>query len=186
MEDIGDLVNPKRLRTMQIIAGAILMGLLAFVAVSLYVILIANDGKAMVAVQGLALQSVMAVFMFVACFALAQVVPNVQTRTALKRVADGTWKMPAGGDRQESTSVPAQLMVVRQTGMIVGLALVEAPGFMGCLAYVLEGQEWVLAVPGLVALWMLATFPTRQRVQSWVERQVAALEEMRRQAPTQG
>jgi hypothetical protein len=63
--------------------------------------------------------------------------------------------------------------------MIVGLALLEGTAFLGILAYLIEAQPLALGVTGIAILCMLLKFPTRSRVQAWLERQTEQLTELR-------
>ena len=67
--------------------------------------------------------------------------------------------------------------------MIVGLALLEGSAFMALLAYLLEGQTWVLGLAAGVLALMAVRFPTRASVLAWLERQADALAALRDSPP---
>jgi hypothetical protein len=59
-----------------------------------------------------------------------------------------------------------------QARTIIGASMLEGPGFLGVIGYMLEHNVVGLAVGGLVALLMLAMyFPSEDRVMRHVERQ---------------
>jgi hypothetical protein len=55
--------------------------------------------------------------------------------------------------------------------MIVGLALLEGMAFFNIIACIIEHNWWSLAIAGCLALWMLMVFPSRNRVEQWIETQ---------------
>src|SRR5262249_19506510 len=128
---------------------------------------------------GLPIQTVMAAGMFAVFVPLSFLVPTIQTGAALRRIAAGTWRPPPDVDPKSYETVAAKLLTVRQTTMLVGLALLEGAAFMACTAYLLEGQTLVLAVVALVVLFMLLQFPTEGRVRAWIERQADQLAQLR-------
>lgn len=58
------------------------------------------------------------------------------------------------------------------TRLIIGLGLLEGAVFLNLIAYLLEQNWWSLAVAGGLLFWMLAMFPTRTRVEQWIESQL--------------
>jgi hypothetical protein len=126
--------------------------------------------------------SFLAVGMFCMCAPLAFIIPNIQTRSALRHILNGTWKLPPGADPALFATAGSKLMMLRQTTMIVGLALLEGPAFMACISYLLEAQVFVLGLVGAAVILMLGKFPTEARIRAWLERQAAVLSDMRQEA----
>jgi len=54
---------------------------------------------------------------------------------------------------------------------IIGPALLEGAAFFNIVALIIEHNWWSLAIAGGLVFWMLAMFPTRTRVDHWVETQ---------------
>jgi hypothetical protein len=54
---------------------------------------------------------------------------------------------------------------------IVGRAMLEGAGFFNTIAFIVDQNWWSLAIVGLLVFWMLMTFPTRTRVEQWIETQ---------------
>jgi hypothetical protein len=80
--------------------------------------------------------------------------------------------IPAQIARQQAgTADESQLYGVYVTKTIVGLALLEGAAFFNLVALIVEHNWWSLAIAGGLVFWMLAMFPTRTRVDHWVETQ---------------
>jgi MFS family permease len=168
---------------MQIIAIALLLGLAIFLGIVLYLVLVQNQGHGNAPPRDVPINSLMAVVMLIVTAPLAFIIPRLLTRLALRRIAAGTWRISEGvpptvyardGDK-------FKLMIVRQTTLIVGLALLEGSAFFGCTAYLLEAQPLALGVVGVAVVLMLCKFPTYVRVRAWLDRQADALSELRQQ-----
>jgi hypothetical protein len=174
--DPAEFLSESRLRVMRLIAGALVAGVVVFLAIAAYVVRVQNHG------QGLAPPPVQPVITYTAAatFAisapLALIIPRLQTRTALRAILAGTWAS-AGTFRTGGS----KLWALAQTTMIVGLALLEGPALLACMAYLLEGNPLALGVGGAAIVLMLCKFPTEQRVGAWLERHAEALEELRQQ-----
>jgi hypothetical protein len=100
----------------------------------------------------------------------------------LRQSATGAWKLPLQTIAADFRTDASKLLAVRQTSMIVGLALLEGAAFFACIAYLLEGQLWVLAIILTAMVLMMVSFPTEGRVQSWLAWQADQLDELRRRA----
>ena len=144
--DPTECPTPARLRTMQIIAGSLLVGVTAFLGIVLYIVLVQNHGHGAAPPPDVPMISWMAVAMLSITAPLAFIIPRILTRSALRRIVAGTWQMPGGVPPAVYATEGDKLMAVRQTTLIVGLALLEGPAFFGCLAYLLEGQPLALGV----------------------------------------
>ncbi len=178
MNESDSLVPRSRLLTMQIIAAALLLGVLIFLGIVLYLVFGQGQGQAM-GDGDLPVVSLIAVLLLMTNAPLSYVVPRLQAQAALKQIAAGTWKAPPGADAADFGSDAGKLLAVRQTSMIIGLALLEGVAFLGCIAFMLEGQVFALAVVGVAYLLMLTQFPTEGRISAWIERQLAVLAETR-------
>jgi hypothetical protein len=179
MSNPNDILPAKRLRVMQIVAGTLLMGVLVFLGIVLYVVLVQNKGGGKA--PDLAVVSIVALVFFAIQAPLAFLVPQFLTRSALRQIASGSWKVPLGAKAADFPSDASKLLAVEQTSMIIGLALLNGAAYLACIAYLVEAQAWVLAIAlGAVSL-MLVKFPTAGRVQSLLAEQVDQLDQLRRQ-----
>ena len=168
-----DLVPPGRLRTMQIINGALVMGLLIFVGLVVYLVHVQNAGRPLGQAPGPPIFSILALGMLTVASVVSAVYPSVVVRQGVRGIARGRFQPPPGdADR---------LLGLRQTTCIVRLALLEGPAFFCCIAYLLEGQIYVLAAIGVALLLMLSRFPTEPGMRAWLRYHLAAVERERRQ-----
>ena len=139
-----------RLLVMQIIAAALPMGVVTFAVVA---VIVTGFFREPPTGQFLSLFGIgFAGLMFVAHL----IIPRQIADAALKSI---------------SSSDPEAYYGVYQSQMLVGLALLEGAAFLNLVALIVERNWWSLAVAGGLVLWMLALFPTRTRVDQWVETQ---------------
>jgi hypothetical protein len=182
MSEQVDLLPGQYLRTMQIIAGALFLGVAAFLAIVLFIVLVQGNGQGMAPPVGLPILSLVLVGLFIVTLPLAFIIPGVLTQAALRRIATRTWRPPLHANPIYYSSDAAKLLTVRQTATIIGLAILEGTAFFGCIAYLLEAQAFALGVIIVAMLLMLLNFPTEGRVRGWLERQTDCLAELRQQA----
>jgi hypothetical protein len=100
-----------------------------------------------------------------AVFAMAMLAAHVVVPSLVAR--------PAKPQRAEDDG--AGLCGIYQTRMIIGLALLEGAAFFNLVACLVEHNWWSLVIAGCLVVWMLALFPTRTRVEQWIENQRAFL-----------
>jgi hypothetical protein len=70
---------------------------------------------------------------------------------------------------------------VRQTTLIIALAMLEGTALLGCIAFLLEAQVWVLGLTIVALVLILLNFPTEARVSAWLQEQTDRLAELRQQ-----
>jgi hypothetical protein len=165
---------------MQIVAGALLIGVGTFLAIVLYLVLVQNGGRGNLPPNNLPIVTFIGAAMIATLGPMSFLIPGIMTQSALPRIATGRWP-PAGANSAVYATDGAKLMALYQTTMIVGYAMVEGAAFMGCMAYLLDGNWLALVVVAVAVGLMLARFPTEGRVRSWVERQTEALARMRQE-----
>lgn len=188
MKDASGFVdaNPMKVRTLQIIAGALLAGVIFFAAIA-FVMSPREETAAdslpmpVITYGALAFLAVLAV--------VRSVLPSRMAKAQIRRIARGTWTpsaSQAGRNPSPETIAAAypsdadKLFTVLQTTSILGWALLEGPAFMGCMAYMVEHNPLALIVVAAPVLAMMATFPTPGRVASSLERMQYDLETMRK------
>jgi hypothetical protein len=159
---------------MQIIAGALLAAPLVMLAVFVYLVEVKHQGGTL-GRRDVPVFALVTGVMLLACVPMAVAVPAVMTRAALRRIRTGTWQAPPGADPASFATVEGQLLAVRQTTMIVGLAPLEGTATTACIGYFLEAQPLLLVFVAFVLGWMILRFPTRARVRAWLERQASEL-----------
>jgi hypothetical protein len=160
-----DDVPAPQLRTMQIIAAAMMMGIVF--ALMIFLVLVTGQNKQVITdLDHLQVVSIVAVVLFATNAPLSVAMPGIVSRNALRPLA-------------ASASPVDGLMALRQTTLIIGLALLEGAAMLACIAFFLECHVIDLIVVGLALAFMAARFPTRNRVHAWLAQQQAALEELR-------
>jgi len=181
MNSPEDILPHRFLRIMQIIASALLLGVVIFLAIALVIVSNQANGPGIAPAGNLPMISVAAVILLAVQAPLAFIVPSLQTRTALRQIASGTWQLPPGANATAFSTDAVKLLAVRQTTMVVSLALLESAAFLGGIAYLLEAQPFALGVVLVVILLMVMNFPTEGRVRGWLEWQTDQLAELRQQ-----
>jgi hypothetical protein len=173
-----------RVRTMQSIALALLMGVITLLGVAVFVVRVQTQGRGM-SPKDTPIVSLAALVMLLTDVPLSFVVPSAITRNALRQIAAGTWQPTP----QAATAFPtdtAKLLAVRQTAMIVGMALLEGAGFLGGIAYLQEASLLALGVAFVAILFLALNFPTEGRVRFWLDQQLDALSNLRQQGDLAG
>jgi hypothetical protein len=178
MIDSDELVPPGRLRTMQIIAGALLMGVAIFLGIVLTIVQVQRGGQGLGPPQSQPILSLMALGTLAFMAVTSVVLPNNMVRQGLRRIARGEFQPPSAA-AASPTADAEQILGLRQVTLIVSLALIEGPAFLGCIAYLLEGRLYVLGVVGLALALMLIRFPTEGSVRAWMRQQLDWLEQAR-------
>src|SRR5262245_4185725 len=128
-------------RNMQIICIALVNGAVIFLAVAGYLVLSRGQGLNPPA-AGFPVLSAIALVMLLTEGPLALILPGAVTKTALQKIAAGTWTPPLPDDE-------TKLLAVRQTSLILRLALWEGVAFMSVIAFLMEGDPLVLTITGV-------------------------------------
>jgi hypothetical protein len=168
-------------RTMQIIAGAMMLGVVFCLGTLSLVVVQAKGQGMMQPPPDFPMVTAIAVVLLVSNVPLSFGLPVAVTRQALRRIAAGTWQPPAQNPGTTFATDSSKLLAVRQTSLIIGLALLEAAGLLGCIAYLLEADPIALGVVAVALAFQLARFPTEGRVRAWLEQQADRLAELRQQ-----
>ena len=171
MLDPNDHFPRQRLITMQIIAGSLIMGVVTFLGLA--VVLVATDGGGPAPNATMPIISYVALAMLVVNTPMALVVPRTITQAGLKRVAAET----RGSDPTES------LIGLRQTALIISLALLEGCAFVACFGYLLEAEPIALAVATSIVFMMCTMFPTERSLRAWLEMQTQRVAELQQGNP---
>jgi hypothetical protein len=166
-------IPPQRLRTMQIVAAALPLSVVTTCAVLVSIVYFANGGQGLQQPAGLPIVSLVAAGMTLCNVPLSISLPLSQTRAAVRRIAAGS---------AQPTSAALQLLVVRQTTIIMADALLEGAALTCGIAYAIEGQVYVLVGVAVTVALMLANFPTANGVRAWLDRQLEAVRQAREEA----
>jgi hypothetical protein len=161
---------------MQIVAGALIGGVVIFAAIVLYLV-DQNGPQGQVPAPGdLPILSIVALVMLGISVLLSLVLPNMILRGTMQRIAAGApMATQYAGDEN-------RLLQARQKITIVACALLEPAGMMASIAYLLEGQSFALTTAAVVVAFMLFQFPTQGRVRAWLEHHLTLVLELRQAA----
>lgn len=176
-EQYAALEPDKALRIMQIIAGALIAGVLSFAGVASVIVLgqapaaqpegpppaAAPNGSEIVMYLAMALAAVAAMMSFV--------VSNLVSAAGVKGVA----KMAQDGTATGSKELFGRLLAVAQTKMIIAMALIEGAAFFNLIAFIITKSLIPPAVVGALLLVMAIHFPTKFKLARWLEDQQRAL-----------
>jgi hypothetical protein len=161
-----------QLRKMQIVLIALLAGCVIFGLVAL----IMRGGFAPAAAQPMMSYVLLAV-------AVMQLVPLIVIRQLMVRygrakVARNEWP-PLSQLPQQNLSERAKLSMLYQTRLIITGAFFEGGTFALIIGFLINGPWWTL-IAALVFLLLLALqFPTRTRVERWLDEQQELLQQER-------
>jgi hypothetical protein len=184
MDRVEDPLTPQRLRVMQIVASALVLGVLTFLAVALYVVLIHNEGRGTGVPPEVPMMSLLSGGFLAVMIVLSFIVPNVVTGSNLRGIAAGTWGPRPG------MPVPAddagKLLVVYQTTRLIGWSMLEGACFFALVAYLVEGQLYALAFVAVGLALLLLRFPTESRARGWLQSQTEQLALLRLQRGSGG
>lgn len=163
------------LRTMQIIVGALALGIINFLLVVVFVIRPQDQAPH----AGQPILTYMSVCASAAAVVASFIVPMVLAGSMRKSLPDSSAVSNATGATGDANILP--LVQVYQTLLIIKCAILEGAAFFCLIAHMIERQVITLAVAGVLLLVLLAQFPTRSRAETWVESELE-LAELRRQS----
>lgn len=167
-------------RISQIIVGALIQGVVLFMAiVLLFIDAPTGPGPARSATPIL---TYLAAAFGATVLAASYLVPRLMVDGALRRfVKSGAATTAKRGPRQVDPAVAAkELLPLFQTQLIVASALCEGGAFFATIAYMLEHQYLSLGVAGVLLAALISRFPTLDRVNAWLEEKLVHLQEIRR------
>ncbi len=175
-----DALQPT-VRTCQIMIGSMIMGVLSFLAIILFVITDALGNSALPVITYLA------VAVGFVNLALSFVIPKLNADRARRRIAlEGPTPITKGGPSEAKQAYPAsdtaKLAQNYQTQLIIGAALLEGGAFFAAIAYMLARNPLALATAIVLLATLAALFPTSDRVNAWLDRQLELLQEERHSA----
>ncbi len=153
----SEIVLAQRLRTMQVILTALVSGASIFLVIVLF---LRVSGK-----PPNALPTPILTYVGIPLTAgtlLAHVwVPSLAIKTRRRQLAQG---------RGAADVSPWCDLYSQQ--MIIGAALLEGTAFFWLISYLLEGSPWSLGIAVLCIGGMALKFPTRPRLERWIDQQL--------------
>ena len=170
-EQYAAMEPDKVLRIMQIIAGALIAGVLSFAGVASFIVF----GQAPAVQPGGQPQApngaeiIMSLAMAFAAVALVAsfVWSNAIATSSVKGVA----KMAQDGTATGSKELFGRLLGIAQTRMILAMAPIEGAAFFNLIAFIITKSLIPPAVVGALLLVMAIHFPTKFKLARWLEDQ---------------
>ena len=137
-------------RISQIIAGALIAGVVMFACVAFFVAKGEPTKSPMLALIGAGMAAMAVVVRFI--------VPTIIVNAGKARLKEAT-----------AADVMIQLAGLYQTKMIVGMAVLEGAAFVSLIAYISEKQFWSYGVVAFLVGVMAISFPSQGQFESWAE-----------------
>lgn len=174
MIDFNDPTRRVQLRIMRILASALVLSVVLFLAVVL--VIVSNRPQEEHEGHGEQIPQLTwtAAGMLALSVVLSFVLPRITMRSGLS--AKGSREGKPG--KEKGLADPSLASV--QAAMITTLAPLEGTGLLGGIAYLQEGRPLALVVTGAALLLMLAYFPTEARVRAWLDQQRELHDQLRR------
>lgn len=161
----------KSLLTMQIIAGALIQGIIIFLIVVLSLPAPPNRLAIFNPYIGLGVALLAMV--------MSLVIPNVIMNSTKKSLIKGRpIDLPKQFGEVSDLGFLTPLAGFFQTKMIIAMALLEGAAFFNLLSYMMERQAFSLAIVGMLLLAMMMNFPTRRGLEKWLAEETKSIAEM--------
>jgi hypothetical protein len=159
-----------QLRTMRIIHGALCAGVVVLAGVLIFVRMQQpreSPGVPALIPVGVALTA--------ATLGMAVFLPATMTAAARRQIRDGV--VPPSLPPALASDLEARLRLQYQTALILRCAPLEGAAFFWLIVYFLESQPAFLGAAGGLWVLLLLQFPTRGRVNAFVEKQRELIEQ---------
>lgn len=176
MTELNDSALAGRVRTMQIIAFAMMNGVLILSGIFCYLVFGQRGGEPLHQGEQPPIISYVALGLFAIGGVTSFLLPMVVLRSIQRKIVDGTWQAPPGSGAMDDVG---KLLNARQTALIIGLALLEGPAFLGCIAFFTEARTYTLAIPASTLILMLLRFPTLDGVRASLQEDLDMLKSLR-------
>lgn len=169
-------------RTLQIIVGALVAGLLIFLAITVALNMQPRNPHPPGGPPPARAPSLIYVALAFAAMSMpmSALVPRMITTNARKQIARGTWvpgrrpmaQMEAALAAGKEVPDEIKLLGVYHTQTIVGAALNEGAAFFAIIVNLIEPSSLALGLALVLIAAMLPRFPTRGKVEQWLVQQV--------------
>ena len=171
-EEFAAMEPDKVLRVMQIIAGALIAGVLSFAGIAGFIVFgnapaVQPGGQPMAGRNGAEVIMYLAMSFAGVATVLSFAVPRLISSAGVKSVA----KMAQDGTSTGPKELFGRLLGVAQTKMIIAMALVEGAAFFNLIAFIITTSLIPPAVVAGLLLIMAIHFPTKFKLARWLEDQ---------------
>jgi preprotein translocase subunit SecY len=163
-QDLPDARNP--FLAMQIIAFALIQGVVVFGIVAVVMGLNREPGDPFITYIAAGFGALMIV--------MRLVVPPIIANSMVGRLCRETSGLNEPGQRDDERR--RQLTAIYQSTMIIGMAFLEGAAFFNLVAYLSEVSPISLVVAGILLALMALAFPSRSRVETWIDDQMRMLQ----------
>lgn len=170
---------PAFVMTLRIIVGALVQGVLVFLAVAIY-LRVTAEGVGFT--TSLAPISIAAVVVSLAALFVHPFLARWIVTSARHKIAEGTWNPPGGqspADSYVDTGDTGRLLAVYQVKTIVSCAMLEGAALFATIAVLMEGSLICLGIALALAISIAARFPFQQQVATWIEQQLRLIDDQR-------
>lgn len=153
-------------RICQIIVGALVSGVVIFLGIAASIDLgIRRPADPFITYTAIAFAAVV--------LPLSIVVPGIIAARGRRAIAAGksTLPPPPGIGPDALATEISQLAAVYQQQLIIGAAMNEGLAFLAAMAYLIEKSPIALGLAILLVLGLMLRFPTRRRVELWIDQQ---------------
>lgn len=157
-------------KTMQIIVGALVLGVLNFMGVVVFFIRPPAKGPP----PDQLLLTYLSIGFAVAAVLLSIIVPSVLAG-AMRKSAFTSASQPDRSHSKEDANF-GPLVQRYQTLLIIRCAILEGAIFFCLVAHIIERHKITLAAAGVLLFIMVTQFPTRSRVEDWAENELGLAE----------
>jgi len=165
-------------RTVQIIVGAMGVGVATFFGIAILLVQ-QNAQFARAGSRGLTYASIAVALLAAVAYV---VVPRLIAERMRQAIIDGRsddWGIVKNMPSADKLGDLVPIMVVYQTRMIVGIALLEGAAFLACIAYLFEHQRITIIIAAALLVGILSQLPTFARVESWAEDELVETGQLR-------
>lgn len=157
-------------RSMQIIVGALALGIINFLLIVVFVI----RPQALGGPAGETLLTYLSLGVAAVAVAASFIVPMVLGGSMRNSLPDSSTASNTAAAKGDANILP--LVQVYQTLLIIKCAILEGAAFFCLIAHMIERQTITLAIAGVLLLVLLAQFPLRSRVEAWIESELEMAE----------
>jgi hypothetical protein len=175
-------------RTSQIIVGALIQGVVLFLAIVLYISEPPKPEGGPGLILGLPMltltATVFGVIVLTASFLVPRMVADSSLRELVKSGASGATKPDGAGAKQVYPAAEAErLLPLFQTQLTIGAAMAEGAAFFAGISFMLEHHYLALGVAGVALAVLISKFPTADGVRAWLDDAMARLQGFRSELP---
>jgi hypothetical protein len=172
---------PVLLRSTRIIVVALAVGVVVFGVIAIFmtggnVQLEVERGKAEQVHTGFSAMAIVALFWSAVCVLARLFVPGIVVASACRKIGRGTWQQ-SGSPQPESDE--GKLLHVFHSKTIIGCAVMEFAAFINVFAYMIDGGLFAIVLAFVFAMVILSAFPTRTGYDSWLEKHMRLVVEIR-------